>query len=69
MKKMSKTVVVTIEIEDKLYEQVKLFCQEQKITIEELIIQFMEFCINPNNRPVLEKWVEEEKKKGYHFTP
>ena len=32
---MSKTVEVTFEIDDDLYEQVKLFCEEHKITVEE----------------------------------
>lgn len=59
--KMSKTVEVTFEIDDDLYEQVKLFCEEHKITVEELIIKSIEFYVNPINRPIIERWVEEEK--------
>lgn len=60
--KMSKTVVITIEIEDELYKQVKVFCEEHKITAEELIIKSIEFYVNPINRPIIERWVEEEKR-------
>lgn len=61
---MSKLVEITIEIDDDLYEQVKNICYKNGTTIEEVTIQFIKFCANPKNMPVLKKWVEDARKNG-----
>ena len=55
---MAEEVEVVFEIEQALYDGVQKICKENGTTIEEITRDFLYFCADPKNTPLLQCWVK-----------
>ena len=60
MREAEKDEKVTIEIEvnQELYDQVCDLCSQMGTTIEAITEEFIRFCANADNIPIIRKWLE-----------
>lgn len=61
---MADLVEVSFDIDDKLYHEVKKWCEDRGTTIEELTYRFIVFCADPKNTDTITQWVKEARKRG-----
>jgi len=52
-----KKVTITIEVEQELYDQVCRLCSQMDTTIEAITEEFIRFCANADNIPIIREWL------------
>ena len=58
---MNKLSEISIEVEQQLYEEVSALCRNAGTSVEALTADFFEFCIIPENLPLLKVFLGKEK--------
>ena len=58
---MNKLSEISIEVEQELYEKVSVLCRNAGTSVEALTVAFFEFCIIPENLPLLKIFLGKEK--------
>ena len=58
---MEKLIELTFEIEQELYDEAAKVCQRLGTTIEIMAEAFFQFCIVPENQPLLEAYINIEE--------
>ena len=58
---MNKLSEISIEVEQELYEEVSVLCRNAGTSVEALTVAFFEFCIIPENLPLLKIFLGKEK--------
>ena len=58
---MNKLSEISIEVEQQLYEEVSALCRNAGTRVEALSVAFFEFCIIPENLPLLKVFLGKEK--------
>ena len=56
-----KEVEVSFEVEQDVYDKVQTICDKEGTSIEEVTVDFLYFCANPQNTPFLKEWFEKGK--------
>ena len=56
-----KEVEVSFEVEQDVYDKVQTICDKEGTSIEEVTVDFLYFCANPQNTPFLKDWFEKVK--------
>lgn len=52
---------ISIEVEQDLYDEVSVLCRNAGTSVEALSVAFFEFCIIPENLPLLKVFLGKEK--------
>ena len=58
---MNKLSEISLEVEQELYEEVSVLCRNAGTSVEALTVAFFEFCIIPENLPLLKIFLGKEK--------
>ena len=58
---MNKLSEISIEVEQDLYDEVSVLCRNAGTSVEALSVAFFEFCIIPENLPLLKVFLGKEK--------
>ena len=58
--RLPKMVTITIEIDEALLQEVEIFCAEIGTTVEQILIDFIHFCVKPENFETVKKWLTED---------
>ncbi len=58
---MNKLSEISIEVEQDLYDEVSVLCRNAGTSVEALTAAFFEFCIIPENLPLLKVFLGKEK--------
>ncbi len=53
-----------IEIDNDLYDNLVVICEQNNTTPEILAQRFIEFCANPDNRQAVTDWVNKCREEG-----
>jgi len=56
IKSSDKSEDVTIEVESELYDKIKKWCTQLGISLEQLAIAFIRFCVCVDNHTILREW-------------